>query len=131
MKLPTNMVLGFAVALGLSNPVWAQGMTPGDQTTQSSSPSQPAAPSSANAGLTGQAIYSAAGREIGTVASMTVDANSQPAAVVTVEKFLGMGGKQVVFPVRSLQSKEGGGYTTSLSSAQIKKLPVYSPGKPQ
>jgi hypothetical protein len=76
--------------------------------------------------LTGQTIYSADGTAIGTVASVSTDAQGQPQAVVGVEKFLGMGGKNVLFPVSSLQPRTGGGYTTSLNSSEIKKLPEAS-----
>jgi sporulation protein YlmC with PRC-barrel domain len=78
--------------------------------------------------LTGQAIYNSSGREIGTVSSMMVDTDGNQVAIVNVEKYLGMGGKKVEFPVSSLTARSNGGYTTSLSAAKIKKLPEYKPG---
>ena len=83
------------------------------------------APSDQNA-LAGQMIYSSKGTKIGTVAAVNTDAQGQQQAVVGVEQFLGLGGKNILFPVSSLQPRTGGGYTTSLSSAEIKKLPEAS-----
>lgn len=114
------------LSAGLLSPAYAQ---------DSSQPTAPAtqaapqmAPSSPQADLTGQTIYSSKGSKIGTVASMTTDAQGQQDAVVGVEKFLGMGGKNVLFPVSSLSPKNGGGYSTSLTSAEIKKLPEAKSG---
>jgi PRC-barrel domain protein len=83
-----------------------------------------AAPNTAMASeYTGKTIYSSKGSKIGIVTAVTTDAQGQQQAVVGVEKFLGLGGKNVMFPVSSLQAKSGGGYTTSLTSAEIKALP--------
>jgi hypothetical protein len=73
--------------------------------------------------LTGQTIYDAKGTKIGIVSSVSTDAQGQQQAVVGVERFLGMGGKNVMFPVSSLKSRTAGGYTTSLTPAEIKGLP--------
>ena len=78
--------------------------------------------------LTGQTIYSASGHKIGTVASMTVGSDGQQEAVVSVQRFMGMGGKSVMLPVSSLQARNKGGYTTSLSATEIKALPEYKGG---
>jgi sporulation protein YlmC with PRC-barrel domain len=91
-------------------------------------PSEAAAPAAApNTAMaseyTGKTIYSSKGTKIGTVTTVTTDAQGQQQAVVGVEKFLGLGGKNVMFPVSSLQAKSGGGYTTSLTSSEIKALP--------
>jgi len=75
------------------------------------------------ADLTGQTIYDAKGTKIGIVSSVSTDAQGQQQAVVGVERFLGMGGKNVMFPVSSLKSRTAGGYTTSLTPAEIKGLP--------
>ena len=83
------------------------------------------APSDQSA-LAGQIIYSSKGTKIGTVAAVSTDAQGQQQAVVGVERFLGLGGKNIMFPISSLQPRTGGGYTTSLSSAEIKKLPEAS-----
>jgi sporulation protein YlmC with PRC-barrel domain len=72
---------------------------------------------------TGKTIYSSKGTKIGIVSSVTTDAQGQQQAVVGIEKFLGLGGKNVMFPVSSLQAKAGGGYTTSLTATEIKALP--------
>ena len=83
-----------------------------------------AAPNTAMASeYTGKTIYSSKGTKIGIVTTVTTDAQGQQQAVVGVEKFLGLGGKNVMFPVSSLQAKSGGGYTTSLTSSEIKALP--------
>jgi hypothetical protein len=79
------------------------------------------------ADLTGQSIYSAKGRKIGTVAAMSTDTHGQQAAAVSIEKYLGMGGQTVLIPVSSLQARSAGGYTTTLSSTELKAL-VKSPG---
>jgi hypothetical protein len=75
------------------------------------------------ADLTGQTIYDAKGTKIGIVSSVSTDTQGQQQAVVGVERFLGMGGKNVMFPVSSLKSRTAGGYTTSLTPAEIKGLP--------
>ena len=105
-----------ALSAGLFSPVFAQDAT---------QPMAPSSPSTAapQADLTGQMIYSAKGTKIGTVSSMSIDAQGEQDALVGVEKFLGMGGKNVLFPVSSLIPRNGGGYATTLSPAEIKKLP--------
>lgn len=125
MKSPTNMLLGLAVALVTMSPVWAQDMTPGSA-PGSQTPAAATQPAM-SADLTGQAIYNTSGRQIGTVASMSTDAQGQQTAVVSIEKFLGIGGKQVEFPVSSLSPKSDGGYTTALTDKEIKKLLVHKP----
>jgi hypothetical protein len=113
-----------ALAVGCLSPAEAQ-----DSTTQASPtapgpvspPPSPAA--STQADLTGQMIFSEQGSMIGTVSSLTTDAQGQQQAVVGIEKFLGIGGKNVLLPVSSLQPRTGGGYTTSLTAADMKKLP--------
>ena len=120
-------------------PVYAQdAATPAATPAPAASPAEPAAAAPAQSAMpsaapaqsaamqseyTGQTIYSSKGTKIGTVAAVTTDAQGQQQAVVGVEKFLGLGGKNVMFPVSSLQAKSGGGYTTSLTSTEIKALP--------
>jgi len=87
------------------------------------SESAASAATSTQANLTGQTIYDAKGTKIGIVASTSTDAQGQQQAVVGVERFLGMGGKNVVFPVSSLKARTAGGYTTSLTPSEIKGLP--------
>jgi sporulation protein YlmC with PRC-barrel domain len=107
----------------------APAASPADQSaapSQSATPAQNAAPAASAAmqsEYTGQTIYSSKGTKIGTVTAVTTDAQGQQQAVVGIEKFLGLGGKNVMFPVSSLQAKTGGGYTTSLTSTEIKALP--------
>ncbi len=121
--------LGAGVLFG---PVFAQdAMSPSTpstgQPTPQTAPSSPSAPSAMRNDLTGQTVYTEKGGKIGTVSSMATDAQDQQQAVVSIEKFLGLGGKNVLFPVSSLSPKAGGGYTTSLSSTAIKKLPKATP----
>ncbi len=104
-----------------------------DQPANPPAPDQSAAPSNAPAAaqavdLTGQAIYSAKGHKIGTVSSMTTDAQGQQVAVVGVERFLGLGGKNVEFPLSSLVPRYSGGYSTTLTADEIKNLPEYQAG---
>lgn len=135
------------LALGLASPVFAQSSMPSDQTpTQSqpmpSSPStqtpmqqqqmtSPSSGSTTAADLTGQAIYSSKGRKIGTVSSMSTDAHGQQAAAVRMGKYLGMGGQTVNIPVSSLQARSAGGYTTTLSSTELKALAKSGSGSMQ
>ncbi len=74
------------------------------------------------ADLTGQTIYSSKGRKIGKVTAMSTDAHGQQAAAVSIERYLGMGGQTVLIPVSSLQARNAGGFTTNLSSTEIKSL---------
>ncbi|MDE2499538.1 MAG: PRC-barrel domain-containing protein [Alphaproteobacteria bacterium] len=97
-------------------------MTPGAPGEQPM-PNQATPGQSTQADLSGQMIYSEKGHKLGTVSSMTTDAQGQQAAVVSMERFLGMGGKNVVIPVSKLEARSGGGYTAELSASQIKKLP--------
>ena len=135
-KALTYAVAGFAAAMIVSAANAQDTMSP------SASPAAPVAqpapaPSAAAAAtatpspsdqtaLSGQMIYSSKGTKIGTVAAVSTDSQGQQQAVVGVERFLGLGGKNILFPVSSLQPRTGGGYTTSLSSAEIKKLPEAS-----
>lgn len=99
---------------------------PTAQAAPAAAPSESAAATtqtSTQADLTGQTIYDAKGTKIGIVSSVSTDAQGQQQAVVGVERFLGMGGKNVMFPVSSLKSRTAGGYTTSLTPAEIKGLP--------
>ena len=123
-----NKLLTTCAALALGglclSPVYAQDTSapaaPAPQ-TQQAAPSQ-SLPMQSD--LTGQTIYTKSGTKIGAVTSVTTDAQGQQQAVVSIEKFLGMGGKSVLFPADSLQSRSSGGYTTSLTSAEIKNLPA-------
>ena len=92
------------------------------------SPSNPTQGQTTATDLTGQTIYSAKGHKIGTVSAMSTDAYGQQTVAVNVEKYLGMGGQTVLIPVRSLQARDGGGYTTNLSSAELKALPTSTSG---
>lgn len=102
---------------------------PAAQAAPAAAPSESAASAAAStqtstqADLSGQTIYDAKGTKIGIVSSVSTDAQGQQQAVVGVERFLGMGGKNVMFPVSSLKSRTAGGYTTSLTPAEIKGLP--------
>ena len=95
------------------------------QTEQQMSPTQG---QSTATDLTGQTIYSSKGKKIGTVSAMSSDAQGQQAASVSIEKYMGMGGQTVVIPVSSLHARDGGGYTTSLSSTELKALAASGNG---
>jgi hypothetical protein len=131
------------LALGTANAQYsspsnsaAPGMSsPQNQTMPQTAPSSPSTQnpgmqgqSAQSADLTGQSIYSAKGTKIGTVSSMTIDSSGQQAAVVNVQRFMGMGGKNVTFPVSSLQARTKGGYMTNLTATEIKALPEYKGG---
>jgi len=126
-----------ALSTCLCGPMLAQSTTAPvspDQTmpnngSSGSTMSSPAAPQTsptqgqtAATDLTGQSIYTAQGRKIGTVSSMSTDAQGQQSAAVSIEKYLGMGGQTVMIPVSSLQARDKGGFTTTLSAAEIKAL---------
>lgn len=91
-----------------------------DTQTTSSSDQKTAMPSD----LSGQKIYTSTGNVVGMVASMSKDAQGQPAAVISVEKKLGIGSTKVLLPVSQLQPRDsGGGYYTNLTTAQVRALP--------
>lgn len=132
------------LALSLASPMFAQDNKPSDQTPMPSPPASstqtpmqqqqmtsPSSGSTTAADLTGQAIYSSKGRKIGTVSSMSTDANGQQAAAVRMGKYLGMGGQTLNIPVSSLQARSGGGYTTTLSSTELKALAKSGSGSMQ
>jgi hypothetical protein len=129
-KLPM-MIAAITLTTFFAGPVFAQDTSPStmpsaqDQQTTPTSQTTPSQSSAApqTADLTGQTIYNRSGRQIGTVSSMSTDAQGQQVAVVSIGKYLGMGGKSVQFPVNLLSPKEGGGYTTSLNAKEIKALP--------
>ena len=106
----------------------AQPMQTPAQNNQMTSPAQGAATS---ADLTGQAIYTTKGKKIGTVAAMTMGSHGEQAASVTMERYLGMGGQTVLIPVSSLKARSAGGYSTNLSSTELKALPKANTGKMQ
>ena len=91
-------------------------------TAPSTAPSGPAQGQATATDLTGQSIYTAKGHKLGTVSSMSTDEHGQQVAAVSIEKYLGMGGQTVLIPVSSLQARDKGGYSTTLSSSEIKAL---------
>jgi hypothetical protein len=122
-------------ALSVAGPMFAQDASsppnqpmnqptqPSAQTPMQSQPmNSPAQGSTTAADLTGQMIYSAKGTKLGTVSSMSTDAQGQQAAAVTMGKHLGMGGQTVLIPTSSLQARSNGGYTTTLSTTELKAL---------
>jgi len=74
----------------------------------------------------GQAVYDQSGQTIGTIKSVTSDSSGNQQAIVSVGKFLGLGSRDVQIPASALQVKSGGGFTTSLTSDQLKALPAYT-----
>ncbi len=118
------------LALSVTGPMLAQATMPSNQSPpmgQSTAPSQqmssPSQGSATSADLTGQDIYSAKGTKLGSVASMSTDAQGQQAVAVRMGKHMGMGGQTVLIPVSSLQARSNGGYTTTLSASELKALP--------
>ena len=91
---------------------------------------QPAGPPATLVDLTGKLVYSGRGHRIGTVISMNRGSLGQQYAVVNMAKVLGLGGKNLLFPVSSLALKNSRGYVTSLSSSQIKRLPETQDSTP-
>lgn len=135
-----------AIGACFSAPMLAQ-VAPSPPTTNpmnqaQTQPSQQAAPSSnqmtapsqgnaITADLTGQTIYTSKGKKIGTVAAMSTGSHGEQAASVTMEKYLGMGGQTVLIPVSTLKPRTAGGFTTSLSSKELKALPKTGTGLAQ
>lgn len=72
-------------------------------------------------------IYSSDGKKIGEVNKVLADStNSVRAVTVDVGGFLGMGAKEVVFPVDKLQKgKEAKRLQTTMTKAEIEKLDEY------
>ena len=64
--------------------------------------------------MVGQMVYSSKGTKIGSISSVSTDAQGQQQAVVGVERYLGLGGKNVLFPISSLKTRSKGGLTTTL-----------------
>ena len=141
MTCAVAAVSAFVIGAAGAQPA-TQGMSsPQNQTMPQTAPSSPATgqtmqgqgmngqsmqgSSSQAADLTGQTIYSSSGHKIGTVSSMTVGSSGDQEAVVSVQRFMGMGGKSVMMPVSSLRARSRGGYTTNLTASQIKTLPEY------
>jgi hypothetical protein len=61
---------------------------------------------------------------------MSRGAQGEQYAVVIMEKVLGLGGRNLLFPVSSLALKNSRGYATSLSSSQIERLPEMQSSTP-
>ena len=137
-KAFATAIAGLAAVITMSSASAQDTMSPATPAAQAqpspSAPAPQAAPTSGatapapseQSSLTGQMIYSSKGTKIGTVAAVSTDTQGQQQAVVGVEQFLGLGGKNILFPVSSLQPRAAGGYTTSLTSKEIKKLPEAS-----
>jgi len=103
----------------------AAAATPADPAA-AATPAQPAAapsPAAAQSDMVGQMVYSSKGTKIGSISSVSTDAQGQQQAVVGVERYLGLGGKNVLFPISSLKTRSKGGLTTTLTSSEIKQLP--------
>jgi PRC-barrel domain len=113
-----------ALGLGLQGAALAQSNTSGSATGSAAMSTPSAQPASAATNITaGQMVYDSSGAEIGSIKSVTTDSAGQKQAVVGVGKFLGLGTKDVEIPASKLSARSAGGYTTSLSSAEIKNLP--------
>lgn len=105
-----------------------QGTPPGPPAQQQVSPSEG---NTTTADLTGQAVYTAKGRKLGTVAAMSTGNHGEQAASIAVASYPGMSGKTVLIPVSSLRPRGAGGYLTTLSSTELKVLPAAGTGQAQ
>jgi len=113
--------------------VWSQPAFAADPATpttpDATSPDSSMAPSATTGTLSsssaGQVVYDQKGQTVGTISSVVNDSSGSQQAVVSVEKFLGMGARDVEIPASALQAKAGGGFTTTLTADQIKALPAY------
>lgn len=70
--------------------------------------------------LSGQPIFDSKDMRIGTVRAMGKDSEGAQAVLLTVEKIEGLSGQVVNLPVSSLHPRAGGGYTTTISTAELK-----------
>lgn len=115
----TLAVPGFAQS---TPPADQQGTMPSSHASQSPQTMAPTQGSAATADLMGQTIYSVKDRKIGTITSVNTDVQGQQAALVSIQRYMGMDGQTVLIPVRALQARESGGYTTTLSATELKAL---------
>jgi sporulation protein YlmC with PRC-barrel domain len=128
MKKLLTTYAALVLSTYFAGPMLAQTTTPPQDQPSSTMPAQseqqmsPTQGQSTATDLTGQTIYSSKGKKIGTVSAMSSDAQGQQAASVSIEKYMGMGGQTVLIPVSSLHARDGGGYTTTLSSTELKAL---------
>lgn len=120
MNSVSRTIAALTISLGAAAPGFAQYTTPGQKPT--ASPAAPPAPG-ANATIKGQRVYNPGGDWVGTVSGTTTNSYGQRLVAVMVERRVGMGSTTVLFPAGLLQSRDGGGFTTQLSSDQIKQLP--------
>ncbi len=75
------------------------------------------------ANLSGKRIYGPNGSYVGTVLSMSRTKNGRRAAVMLVEKRLGVGTVKVLLPVSKLKFRERGGYHINLTREEARGLP--------
>lgn len=110
-----------------------QGQTlPSQQTpAEKSRMTAPSQGDATTADLTGQTIYTVKGKKIGTVAAMGMGSHGEQAASVTIDRYLGLGGQTVFIPVSTLRPRSAGGFTTTLSSTELKALPKAGAGQAQ
>ncbi|WP_344098608.1 PRC-barrel domain-containing protein [Rhizomicrobium palustre] len=97
----------------------SQGPAPGTQT----SPGQTDASSLGGAlvhDLTGQPIFDSKDMRLGAVRAMSKDHDGGQAVLLAIEKVDGLSGQVVSLPMSSLRPRKGGGFTTSLSTAELK-----------
>lgn len=77
----------------------------------------------ANANLSGMRIYSPKGSYVGTVLSMSKTKTGKPAAVMLVEKRLGIGTVKVLLPTGQLKPRKDGGYYADMTRQEARGLP--------
>lgn len=71
--------------------------------------------------LTGQSIYDNKDAKIGTVTAMATETQGgEQAVAVAIDRLDGLSGRTVSIPVNTLKPRNEGGYTTSLSAAELK-----------
>jgi hypothetical protein len=73
-----------------------------------------------NANLSGKQILSPDGSYIGTVLSMSKTAQGQRAAVMQVEKRLGLGTVEVLLPISKVKPGPQGGFYTDMTRAEAR-----------
>lgn len=120
MNTVPKAIAVLAVSLCAAAPVFAQSTTPRSGQATSSKERMAQAPS---ANTATQKVYNSSGDWIGTVTGITTNSYGQRLAAVKVERRMGMGSTTVLLPAGLLQTRDEGGFTTSLSNDDIKQLP--------
>lgn len=79
--------------------------------------------------IVGQTLYDAEGEEIGEIDNVVLNAQGgEPAAVVDMGGFLGIGSRSVTIPLDQIQKGTEDRLTTSMSKDELGQLPAYEEG---